>query len=603
MPATYGPSSKRAAASGRRGQAACRLALRGVELEPAPVEAREERRLARQLVIDTAGEDVVGGDAVDGRRVVVEVAGAVRQRIDAGDVLPDTVLALGRNDVVGIGIAQELRVRRADRPGRIERRIGPRGQRIVNGDQVAVGVPEVAEIAGARHRRRHRIDEHLTALFVQPRVVGEEERAVVTVVQPGKHQRTADRAAELMTIQRRLRILHQAAVGLRHLAHEEVARVEGVVPHVLEHGAVQQVAARLGRDRDHARPAAEFRREHPRQHLELAHLLDRRRDDHGIERVFVVVDPVDQPGVRVGLVSECVEVRGPAGIERAGPRQVLVGLPRRDSRRQVDQRREVAAVQRQLLDRPLLDDRPDLGRVRPEQRRFGHDRRGLLDAAHLERHVDTRALVDLQDHALPAPAAEALHVHLDRVGSGRQERRGVAARLVGDVAVGGPLVDLPNRDGCARDDAVLVLDGADDGTGGDLGGGWRDAHRQESKEGRKQPGALKHDSPREAEKRCRGRACHQARRLSTAVGGSPFAAITQGGFRLQAEGEGGRHAHPLPFRHSVPSWQDGPASWLGSNDSRLSSRATGEGEKGRNSESQSAVTRAGRPACGRRVQR
>ena len=96
---------------------------------------------------------------------------------------------------------------------------------------------------------------------------------------------------------------------------------------------------------------------------------------------------------------------------------------------------------------------------------------------------------------------EALDVHLDRVGPGREERRGIAAGLVGHVAVDGPLVDRSNRHVCAGDDAVQVVDGPDDGAGGDLGGGRRDEHRQESKEGRKQPDALKHGSPREEKRR------------------------------------------------------------------------------------------------------
>ena len=330
---------------------------------------------------------------------------------------PHLVHAALRNHVAGIGIAQELRVGRAHGPGRIECRVEPGRERIVDGDQVAAGVTEVAEVADAGARGRHGVDEDLPARLLQAGVVGEEERAVVAVVEPGNHQRSADGGAELMPIERRLRILGQAAVGLRHLADEEIAGVERVVAQVFEDGAVQQVAAGLGGDRDHAGAAAELRREDAREHLELAHLLDRGRDDHGVEGVFVVVDAVDQPGVRVGLVAERVEVRRAPRIEGAGAREVLARLPGSDARRQIDEGREVAAVQRQLLDGALLDDRADLRRVGPEQRRFGHDRRRFLDAADFERHVDARALIDLEDDAFPAPLPESLHVHFDGVGA------------------------------------------------------------------------------------------------------------------------------------------------------------------------------------------
>ena len=161
-----------------------------------------------------------------------------------------------------------------------------------------------------------------------------------------------------------------AAVGQRHFPHEKVPGVERVVAQVLEHRAVEHVASRLGRDRDDARAAAELRREDAGEHLELADLFHRRRDDHGVERVLVVVDAVDQPRVGVGLMAERVEVRRAARIEGAGARQVLAGLSRRDARRQVHKGREVPAVQRQLLDRALLDDGADFRRIRAQQRRL-----------------------------------------------------------------------------------------------------------------------------------------------------------------------------------------------------------------------------------------
>src|SRR4029079_8042538 len=151
----------------RRRQAAGRLLLRRVELELAPVEADEEGVLVRYAMIDTSREHVVGDITIDRRRVVVEIPGSVRKRIDAGDISADTVDAVGRNDVVWKWIAQELRVGRADRTRRVEIGIEARGQRIVNGDQVSAGVAEVAEIADPCLRCGNRVDEYLAALLFQ----------------------------------------------------------------------------------------------------------------------------------------------------------------------------------------------------------------------------------------------------------------------------------------------------------------------------------------------------------------------------------------------------------------------------------------------------
>ena len=419
-------------------------------------------------MVDPAGDDVVGHLAVHRGRVVVEVARAVRQRIDARDVAPDGMDAVLRDDVVRKRVAQELGVRGADGQARIEIRVHPGRQRVVDRDEDAVGPAEVAEIAVPCLRSRHGVDEHLPALFFQPRVVGEEERPVVAVVEPGDHDGAAGRAAELVPVERRLGIDLQRAVGERHLPHEEVARIERVVAEVLEHRAVQHVASRLRRDRDDAGAAPELGREDPGQHLELPDLFHRRRDDHGVERVLVVVDPVDQPGVRVGLMPQRVEVRRAARVEGAGARQVLAGLPGGDPRCQVDQRREVPAVQRKLLDRALLDDGADFRRIGAQQRRLRRDGRGFFDAPDLQRDVHARALIDLEDHAAADPFLEPRHVDFDDIGAGCQERRGVAPGVVGHVRVRRPFAHLADGDGGARHDAVGVADRADNRARSDL---------------------------------------------------------------------------------------------------------------------------------------
>ncbi len=329
----------------RRRQTAGRLALRRVELELAVGEADEERLGIRQAVIDAAGHLVLGDLAVRRVQVVVERARLVRLRIDAGDVTTDRVDAVLRDDVARKRIAKE-----SPGPGGVR----PRRQRVVDDDQRARGrVAEVAEVAVALRRRRHGVDERQPARLLSTGVVGEEEGAVRPFV-ARQVERPADGAAELVLVEGWLR--HLAAVGADAL-REVVVRVEHVVADEVEDRAAELVRAGLGRHRDDAGAAAELGREDTVQDLELAHRLDRWRDDDGVEGELVVVDAVDEPAVGVGLLAEGVEVGRAARVEGAGARQVLALLARRHAGDEVDERGEIALVERQLADGLLFDDR------------------------------------------------------------------------------------------------------------------------------------------------------------------------------------------------------------------------------------------------------
>ena len=369
--------------------------------------------------------------AVRGGGVVVEVAGAVRQRVDAGHVEPDLVEAVRGDDVAGEGVAQELRVRPAHGPARVEGRVEARRQGVVDGDQVPAQVPVVAEVAAPRLFGGHRVDEGQPAALLEPGVVDEEERLVL-------HHGPGEGEPILMAVERRL---------LRGRLREEVPRVEHLVAQVLEGGAVDLVVARLGGDRHDPRPAAELRGEGPRQHLELADGLDGRGDDDGVEGVLVVVDAVDEPRVRVGLRAERVEVGGAARIEGAGPRQVLVHLARGDARGEIDEGREVATVQRQLAHGALLDHLPHLRGVGARQGRQRGDLGRLRQAAHVEGHVDAGVLVDLEHDASAHVLLEARQLHRHLVVSGDEERRGVGTIGVGHVGAGRALARLGDGDG------------------------------------------------------------------------------------------------------------------------------------------------------------
>jgi hypothetical protein len=84
-------------------QATSRLSLRRIEPELAPVEADEERVLVRSAMIDAPREHIVGDIAIDRRRVVVEIPGPVRKRVDAGDVSANGVDRLAGMMLLGNG--------------------------------------------------------------------------------------------------------------------------------------------------------------------------------------------------------------------------------------------------------------------------------------------------------------------------------------------------------------------------------------------------------------------------------------------------------------------------------------------------------------------
>ena len=271
--------------------------------------------------------------------------------------------------------------------------------------------------------------------------------------------------------------------GGQDFAHEEVARVELVVAQELVGRAVELVGAGFGRHRDHPGAAPELGGEDARQHLELTDLFDRGGDDDGVEGELVVVDAVDEPRVGVGLTAERVEVRRAARIEGAGARQVLAGLPRRNPRRQVDEGREVPSIQRQFLDRLLLDHGPDLGRVGAHERRLANHGRLFRQRPHLERGVDSEPIVHLQHDPAACPRLEALQLDRYLVGARHQERRSVDAGRIRRERGRRVLVDV--ADGHQRawhDRAGRIHDGAHHASRGHLGDG-RGREREEGEDG------------------------------------------------------------------------------------------------------------------------
>ena len=221
--------------------------------------------LARQVVVELDAELVpgVGLDLVT-RRVgeVVAHARKIRpHRRERDHVARYLAEARERNLVVGKRIPHEAR----------SVRIHACRRRIVDGDQVAVGVAPVREVAVVHLRGRNGRHHGRRGALVAVRLVGtEEERLVPAVVQPGNQDRAAEHATEIMLLERRFRTAGRLV--------EVVVRVELFVAVELERLPPPVVRAR-SRHEAH-RPAArvaELRLEPVGIDRELVDRLDRRR--------------------------------------------------------------------------------------------------------------------------------------------------------------------------------------------------------------------------------------------------------------------------------------------------------------------------------------
>ena len=125
----------------------------------------------------------------------------------------------------------------ADIPGGARRRRGIelRGARVVDHDQLAIGIRGLGEVAGALERGGHGSGERSRRGIAQPFVGNEEERLVAPVVELGDADRPAQRAAEL--------IAPECRDGLPGLVRVESVGVQVAVAQVLEERAVKGVAA------------------------------------------------------------------------------------------------------------------------------------------------------------------------------------------------------------------------------------------------------------------------------------------------------------------------------------------------------------------------
>ena len=165
-------------------------------------------------------------------------------------------------------------------------------------------------------------------------------------------------------------------------------------------------------------------------------------------------------------VDDRIHHRRPRTVHRIAHRVVVVADRAGDAWRQEDQGVDVARIQRQLEDAPVVDDLADRARVRLEQRGVGPDFNLIGELTDLQREVDDDRGVDLHGNVRTRRAAETLQTRFHTIHTRRQwhrdvspfdvRRRGLRSSglLIGDGDVGG------RYHGAAR-----VLERADDRSG------------------------------------------------------------------------------------------------------------------------------------------
>ena len=333
-------------------------------------------------------------------------------------------------------------------------------RRIVDGNQVAAGIAQAREVAGSpggeRHRRRRRDRFGLA----QPFPVEQEEQLVAAVQQLGNDDRAADRRAVLVALERRDRPI---------VAIEVVLRVERRMARELEDRAVQLVGARLGRGVDLRDRPAVLRVEQAGDDVELLQRVHRRQQHVGVEVQVGVLDPVERVVVVVDALAGDVQreaVALPAHALLALARRGTVGRGAGDERGELQ---VVPSIQRQLDDRPVLDDRADR-RVRGlQQRRAARDLDHLGELADFQRERDPARAAHLHGDVPSLQGAEPAERGLQGVDARLDRRHHVQPRLVGlELAHGvGALVGQRDRHARHRRAAGIGHDAADF-TGGRL---------------------------------------------------------------------------------------------------------------------------------------
>ena len=220
--------------------------------------------------------------------------------------------------------------------------------------------------------------------------VREEEERLVALDRP------AERPAELVLAE----VLVLGAVG--------VLAEQGAVAAEVERGALVPVGAALRHHVDEAaHGAAELGRGAVGDDLELLHRLE--ADD--VLRTLAAALFPEERVVGVGAVDHHVVVDAALAVDAdLGPVRPLDDA---DGRRQLHEVDEVAAVDRQLGHRLLVDQRRLLGARRLDHRRAALDG-DAFTRGDAEREVDAQHAAEREHDLLAQALAEAAHLHRDR---------------------------------------------------------------------------------------------------------------------------------------------------------------------------------------------
>ena len=322
-----------------------------------------------RIKINLAGifVDVVGG-ASSGEKLP---AGRRRDEARSDKGLGHGIDLCGIND----GLSRQCRVGLKIWMRHVCRVAGTKRARRLIADQEARYVGIGAAIRRLREvaiQLRRRVGTYCDSIqqcrLTLPLVSEEEENAVF-------HDRTADRATELTALQHGTRLVVQII--------KEVIGVEGIVSQVLKKTSVHLIGARLGHHADCAAAvAAIFRRIVVAQDAELGDGIGIRIKHDAVAGYRVVRASIEQITHCIGAASSHGELT--AAVASFGRRY--------DARLRQCQIQNIAAIQRQILDRRAGDRTADRGIHRFNLRGLRLHLHSLGDRANLQTHVDAQGL-------------------------------------------------------------------------------------------------------------------------------------------------------------------------------------------------------------------
>ncbi len=249
------------------------------------------------------------------------------------------------------------------------------------------------------------------------------------------------------------------AIGLS-FGSKIVLRVHLGVAHELEHGSMEGVRARFGARVDLRDRTAELGAEDARLDLELLERIDRRQQHVAVEVEVGVLDAVERVVVVVDALAGDVQRKAVPLAAHALLSLCRRRTVRRGARNQRGQLQVVAAVQRQLDDAAVLDDRADRRVFRLDHRRVGDDRDDVGQLANLERERNSVGASDLDLDVRAFHGGKSVELGPQCIGAGRYGGEHVHPGFIGLRQARGLGVHVGQRDSDARHDGAAGINGS-----------------------------------------------------------------------------------------------------------------------------------------------